>query len=97
MEDIAVRVAEVDQRGKSDTHRIDKLEVRQDHLDRLVASVTQLATEQEHIKGDVAEIKADVKTLAEKPGKRWESVVEKVIMLVLAGIVGWVLAQAGIG
>lgn len=57
-----------------------------------MASVTALETEQEYIKGDVAEIKADVKTLAEKPGQRWESVVEKMLMLVLAGIVGAVLA-----
>ncbi len=96
-EDLAVRVAEIDQRSKSNTHRLDKMELRQDNLDKLVASVTALANEQEHIKADVTEIKADVKSLTEKPGKRWEAVVEKVIMLVVAGVVGYVMAQIGIG
>ena len=96
MEDIAVKVTEVDQRTKSNTHRIDKLEERQDNLDRLVSSVATLATEQEHIKDDVTEIKTDVKALTEKPAKRWESVVEKIVLLVVAGVVGFLLAQIGI-
>ena len=96
MEDIAVKVTEVDQRAKSNAHRIDKLEERQDNLDRLVSSVATLATEQEHIKDDVTEIKTDVKALTEKPAKRWESVVEKIVLLVVAGVVGFLLAQIGI-
>lgn len=95
-EDLAVKVAEIDQRSKSNTHRLDKVEQRQDNLDRLVSSVATMATEQEHIKADVTEIKADVKTLAEKPGKRWEAIVEKVVLLIVAGVVGYVLAQIGI-
>ena len=50
MEDIAVKVAEIDQRSKSNTHRLDKVEERQDNLDKLVSSVSALANEQEHIK-----------------------------------------------
>lgn len=96
-EELAVKVTEVESRGKSNTHRIDKLEDRQDNLDRLVASVSTLAQEQEHIKDDVTEIKTDVKALTEKPAKRWESVVEKVVLLVVAGVVGFLLAQAGLG
>jgi len=95
-EELAVKVAEIDQRSKSNTHRLDKVERRQDNLDRLVSSVAAMATEQEHIKADVTEIKADVKTLAEKPGKRWEAIVEKVVLLIVAGVVGYVLAQIGI-
>lgn len=91
MEDIAVRVTEVDQRTKSNTHRIDKLEERQDNLDRLVASVSLLASEQEHIKDDVTEIKADVKALTEKPGKRWDAVVAAIITGVVAFVLGMVL------
>ena len=93
-EDLAVKVAEIDQRSKSNTHRIDKVEQRQDNLDRLVTSVAALATEQEHIKEDVTEIKADVKTLAEKPGKRWEGMVEKVIWALVAAAITFILAQA---
>lgn len=55
MEDIAVKVVEIDQRSKSNTHRLDKVEERQDNLDKLVSSVSALANEQEHIKEDVTE------------------------------------------
>ena len=95
-EDIAVRVAEIDQRAKSKTHRLDKVEERQDNLDKLVSSVAMLANEQERIKDDVTEIKTDVKTLTERPAKRWDGIVDKLIWAVLAAVLGFVLAQIGI-
>ena len=90
-EDIAVKVAEIDQRAKSNTHRIDKVD-----LDKLVSSVAMLANEQERIKDDVTEIKTDVKTLTERPAKRWDGIVDKLIWAVLAAVLGFVLAQIGI-
>lgn len=95
-EELAVKVAEIDQRSRSNTHRLEKMEQRQDNLDKLCSSVASLAAEQEHIKTDVTEIKADVKCLAEKPIKRWESVVTTVIQLLVAGVVGYMLARIGI-
>ena len=91
MEDIAVKVVEIDQRSKSNTHRLDKVEERQDNLDKLVSSVSALANEQEHIKEDVTEIKTDVKRLTELPGKRWDSIVGAIITGVVSFIVAWVL------
>ena len=91
MEDIAVKVAEIDQRSKSNTHRLDKVEERQDNLDKLVSSVSALANEQEHIKEDVTEIKTDVKSLTERPGERWDSIVGAIITGVVSFIVAWVL------
>ena len=44
----------------------------------------------------LAKLEIAIEELKGKPGKRWESVVEKVLMLILAGIVGAVMAQAGI-
>lgn len=96
-EELAVRLEGVDQRTKSNTHRIDELEARQDNLDKLVTSVEVLATRQETVESDVKEIKSDVKTLAEKPGKRWDSIVDKLIWAILAAVLGFVLAQIGLG
>ena len=87
MDDIAIKVAEVDHRSRSNTHRIDKLEERQDHLDRLVATVATLASEQCNIKDDVKEIKADVKCLNDRPAKRWDAVIAAII----AGVVGYLI------
>ena len=94
-EDIAVKVAEIEQRSKSNTHRLDKVEERQDNLDKLVSSVEVLATRQETVETDVKEIKTDVKALTEKPAKRWDGIVDKLIWLAVSGAVGFLAAQIG--
>ena len=89
--DNAVKLAEVDQRARSNTRRIEKLEEVQDEI-RSLATSTALGEVENH----VDEIKASVKTLEAKPGKRWESIVEKLIWLVVGGVIAAALAQAGI-
>ena len=49
MDDLAVRLAEVDQRGKSNSHRIDDLEKRADTLQELTTSVKLLAANMERM------------------------------------------------
>ena len=65
------RVTEVEQRAKSNSHRIDEMQSDLKNLTELTASVKVLATKQENVESDVREIKTDVKALTEKPGKRW--------------------------
>ncbi|AMJ41682.1 hypothetical protein [Anaerotignum propionicum] len=72
--------------------RQDKLEKRQDNLEQLTNAFAKMETEQSYIKKDVGEIKADVKALAEKPAKRWESIVEKAITFIVAAVVGFLLS-----
>ena len=89
------RLTQVEDRVKSNTHRIEELERRQDNLDDLVTTVKVLATREENVENDVKEIKTDVKKLAEKPAKRWDSLSDKIIMTVAAAIIGFILAQIG--
>lgn len=96
MDDVNAKVAALEQREKSNTHRIDKLEERQDNLERLTDSISVLANEQEHIKSDVTEIKTDVKTLTEKPGKRFDAIIDKVIWALVGGALAFALAQIGL-
>ena len=92
----AIELAKLDQRCKTNTHRIDELERRQDNLDKLASTMSVLANEQEHIKTDVGEIKSNVKLLTEKPGKRWDAIVDKFIWLVVSGGIGYLLAAVGL-
>jgi CHASE3 domain sensor protein len=88
---MAVKLAEVDSRSKSNTHRLDEMDGRVDTLQRLTTAVEVMASEQKHqtetmkeIKTDVSALAQKVDTLEQKPGKRWEGVVDKLIY----GIVG---------
>ena len=90
------RLSKVEERSKSNSHRLDEVEKRQDNLDDLVSSVSVLATKQEHVESDVKEIKADVKTLTDKPGKRWDAIVDKIVWAVLAAVIAFLLGRIGL-
>lgn len=90
------RLTEVEARSKSNAHRLDAMEKRQNNLDELVGTVKALAVREENMENDVKEIKSDVKELTSKPGKRWEAIVEKSIGLLVAALVGFLLARIGL-
>lgn len=90
------RMTEVEARSKSNTKRLDDLEKRQDDLDNLSTSVAKLAEREARMETDVQEIKADVKSLTAKPGKKWESMEEKVLWTIVAAAIGYILAQIGV-
>lgn len=90
------RLTKVEDRAKSNTHRIENLEKRQDDTEKLVTSVAIIAEKQKDMEGDVKEMKCDVKKLIEKPIKRWEGVVEKVLYTVVGAVVAYLLAKGGI-
>lgn len=86
-----------EQRSKSNTHRIDKLEEQQKQLSDLVSAVAVLAERQNQIGDDVNSIKREIKVLAEKPAKRWDGVIDKIISAIIAAIMGYALARIGQG
>lgn len=90
------RLTEVEDRSKSNTKRIDEMRKRQDDMDELVSTVKVLVVREEAVENDVKEIKTDVKTLASKPGKRWDSLVTQVISILVATIAGFILAKIGL-
>ena len=90
------RLSAVEDRSKSNTHRIDDMEKRQDKLDELVTSVSLIAQRQDSMEKDVCEMKGDVKTLIHKPSKRWEGVVDKVLYAIIAALIGYIALQLGI-
>lgn len=90
------RLTEVESRSKSNMKRLDEVESRQDNLDNLVATVAVLAEKESNVENDVKEIKTDVKSIKDKPGKRWDDIVDKVIWAVLAALIAYFLAKLGI-
>lgn len=89
------RLTEIETRSKSNTRRIEDVEKRQDKLDALVSAVNVLADREKRVEQDVSEIKDDVKDIKEKPAKKWEGVVEKILFTVVGGVVTFLLVKLG--
>lgn len=99
MEDteIVERLTAVEQRSKSNSHRLETLEKHTDALNTLATSVAVMAERVETTGDKVDSLCTDVQELKSEPGKRWKSVVERVIYIVVAAIVGFILARLGLG
>lgn len=90
-QEMEARLTRVEERSKSNTHRLDDVEKKVDTLQRLTTAVEVMATEQRHQTETMAEIKEDVTALGtkvdaieKKPGKKWDGMVDKF----LYGLVG---------
>lgn len=90
------RLTEVEQRSKSNTKRLDDMERRQDNLEGMQNSLNLLSDREKRVEEDVKEIKTDVKELTNKPAKRWDSLVSQIITLLVAAVVGFLLAKIGL-
>lgn len=90
------RLTEVESRAKSNTKRIDEMEKRQDNLDDLVGTVKVLADREARVEEDVSEIKEDVKTLTEKPGKRWDKLTDNILWALVGAVLAFFLAKIGL-
>ena len=95
MDDTEHRLSTLESELKTAFHRIDEIRNRQTQLDDLVISVKQLAIREENVESDVKEIKADVKALTAKPAERWNDLVKTIIGIVVAGVVGFLMAKVG--
>ena len=91
------RLTEVEDRSKGNTRRIEELEERQNNLDALVGTVQVLADREGRVEEDVKEIKSDVKSLTNKSAKKWDNLITQIISILVAAVVGFVLAKLGLG
>jgi methyl-accepting chemotaxis protein len=95
-EELTKALTEVQERSKSNTHRIDELAKVVETIHELATSTELLAVKLTNMQEDVTELTGKVNTLAETPGKRWELITSDVIKLVLAAFVGYALKSIGL-
>lgn len=81
-----VKLTETEGRVKSNTQRIEKLEQRQEDLNKLATAVEVLASREKGVEKDVKEIKADVKTITQRPGKRWDAMIDRVLYVLIGAV-----------
>lgn len=90
------RLTEVETRSKSNSHRLDKLEESTEAINRLATSMEVMAERQEQVVETVGKLDTKVTALEEKPAKRWDDLVDRILWAVVAAFVGFVLAQWGL-
>lgn len=90
------RLADVENRSKSNTRRLEKLEENTEAINKLATSLEVMATQQEGMSKTLDRLDAKVELIETKPAKRWEAVVEKAILMIVAAVVGAALAHFGL-
>lgn len=90
------RLTEIEARSKSNTRRIEGIEKRQDDIEKLAISVEKLALRESNVESNVEEIKTKVDVLSNKSGQRWDGLIDKIITVLVAALVGFILAKIGL-
>lgn len=97
--EIEHRLTEVEQRSKSNTHRLDKLEPIVEEIHTMSNTMVQLVQEVKHTNEAVSSLDAKVERMdgrvddmEKAPAKRMDSVKNKLIDTVLGVVVGFLVA-----
>ena len=94
--EFAQQLADVRARVESNTKRLNKLEELTEVVHELATTMKLMAEKQERTAETVERLDSKLSIIEQEPAKRWKAVVEKVILTIVAALVGFVLAQIGI-
>ncbi len=97
------RLTDVEALAQHNKADIEQLKGSHEAINRLATSMELMVAEQKHqttaisdIKTDVAKLDHKVETIEQKPAKRWDSLVEKIIWAVVGAVVAYILAEVGL-
>ena len=90
------RLTAVEERSKSNTHRITKLEESTEAINRLATSMEVMAERQERVVDSVDKLDHKVTALEQKPAERWNGIVEKLIWAAIAAVLGFLASEFGL-
>ena len=94
IEELAVKLEAVEQRSRSNTRRIETLEKTADALNQLITSVQVIAAKQDAMAVTLDRLDGKVEALEGKRGRRWESLVEKILLVLAGAFAAWLAAGA---
>ena len=102
-EDVELRLAAVEQRCKSNGHRLERLEKQQEAIHALAAGIQVMAAEQKHqtealntVRESVTRLDGKVDALEMKPAKRWDGLIDKLVWGAAGAVLAWLLTQVGL-
>ena len=95
-EQIALKLQETTDRSLRNEGRIKKLEGEHEALQQLATSVAVMAEQMKTMNTSVDKLTTKVDELEEKPAKRWDAVVDKIVWAVLASLISFLLGRIGL-
>ncbi len=90
------RIQAIDDRSKSNTHRLDVLEEKVENIHSLTLSVREIASEMKLMREDVNKIDERVNNIENRPAKRLDQIVGYILSALIGGLIGYVLLKLGL-
>lgn len=81
-------IESVESRVDAIVDRIDKLEHRQDDLEKLIAVISAMQRDIEHQSNAITRIEKTVQSLADEPKTKWDTAVKAVITGIVSFLIG---------
>ena len=88
-----VKLTEIEDRCKSNSHRIDRLEQNSEALNKLASSVEVLATEQKNMYEKINSIDTKVTDLEKIPSSRWNSIIGYTMAALISAFITWIISK----
>ncbi len=89
-------LTECEQRSKSNTHRLDRLEAATEALNKLAVSVEVMGTNLSNMDKTIQKLDRKMEDQEAKPGKRWEELAKTVINIVVGALIALAFTHMGI-
>jgi uncharacterized protein YoxC len=85
--EVIERLTRVEERSKSNTHRLDKLEPVVEEIHTMSETMVQLVVEVKHTNQNVSEIKQKVEAQEKRPSDRLEQIKTAIIAAIASGLI----------
>ena len=93
METIAAKLQEALDLGKRNAGRIEKIERDHEALHEMATNIGVMGEQLKNVNQNVRTLTEKVEEIESKPAKRWEAVVEKIIIGFVSAIIGVLTGQ----
>ena len=94
------RLTRTEERSKSNTHRLDKLEPIVEEIHNMSETLVEITSEMKHTNSTVNSINEKVEKLEQEPGNHWKDSMKAVLNAILGAIgaaiaagIFWAIAQ----
>ena len=91
-QELTARLAGLEEKLAAGLRRVDRLEKGQEALNRLATAVEVLATKQETMGQSLERLNEKMDSLERRPAQRWDSLADKVLLVLAGAFVSFLMA-----